>query len=614
MFLTSFAARIGRVAMMSVVVLVAVAASARQRAADSGFVRRDEMIPMRDGVRLHTIVMRPRDADGNLPFLFTRTPYNCEPFANAADAQPDNPLTHGGYILVCQDIRGKFQSEGSFVMLRPPRDRAQKTSADESSDAYDAIGWLVRNVPRNNGRVGMLGTSYPGWLTVMAALEPHPALRAAAPMASPADMWAGDDFHHNGAFRLSYGFEYATMMESGKENTRFAFDLPDTFEWYLRVGPLAMINRRYLHEAYPTWNDFVAHPDYDAFWKRQAVVPQLGAVKVPTMNIAGWWDQEDFYGPITIYEALEKSDRARQNFLVVGPWNHGGWNQQEGRRLGPLDFGRGISKLFRAEVLAPWFGQHLKDAPSVDLPEALTFETGADQWRRWSEWPPASTKPTPMYLRADRRLSFDPPADGGAAFDAYVSDPGNPVPYRKRPILPTYAEGSTWPIWLTDDQRFLSDRADVVSWQTDVLTEDLVIAGRIRADLFASTTGSDADWIVKLIDVYPDGDAAMPGYQLMIANDVFRGRYRNSVDKPEPIAAGAVEHYSIDLHTQNYRFRRGHRVMTQAQSTWFPLIDRNPQTFVRNIFLAQPSDFRAATHRVYRSARYPSHVVLPVIR
>jgi len=614
MFLTSFAARIGRVAMMSVVVLVAVAAPARQRAADSGFVRRDEMIPMRDGVRLHTIVMRPRDADGNLPFLFTRTPYNCEPFANAADAQPDNPLTHGGYILVCQDIRGKFQSEGSFVMLRPPRDRAQKTSADESSDAYDAIGWLVRNVPRNNGRVGMLGTSYPGWLTVMAALEPHPALRAAAPMASPADMWAGDDFHHNGAFRLSYGFEYATMMESGKENTRFAFDLPDTFEWYLRVGPLAMINRRYLHEAYPTWNDFVAHPDYDAFWKRQAVVPQLGAVKVPTMNIAGWWDQEDFYGPITIYEALEKSDRARQNFLVVGPWNHGGWNQQEGRRLGPLDFGRGISKLFRAEVLAPWFGQHLKDAPSVDLPEALTFETGADQWRRWSEWPPASTKPTPMYLRADRRLSFDPPADSGAAFDAYVSDPGNPVPYRKRPILPTYVEGSTWSIWLTDDQRFLSDRADVVSWQTDVLTEDLVIAGRIRADLFASTTGSDADWIVKLIDVYPDGDAAMPGYQLMIANDVFRGRYRNSVDKPEPIAAGAVEHYSIDLHTQNYRFRRGHRVMTQAQSTWFPLIDRNPQTFVRNIFLAQPSDFRAATHRVYRSARYPSHVVLPVIR
>jgi uncharacterized protein len=448
----------------------------------------------------------------------------------------------------------------------------------------------------------------------MAALEPHPALKAAAPMASPADMWAGDDFHHNGAFRLSYGFEYAAMMESGKENTRFAFDLPDTFEWYLRVGPLAMINRRYLHEAYPTWNDFVAHPDYDAFWKRQAVVPQLGAVKVPTMNIAGWWDQEDFYGPITIYEALEKTDRARQNFLVVGPWNHGGWNQQDGRTLGPLDFGRSISKLFRAEVLAPWFAQYLKDAPSVDVPEALTFEAGANEWRRWNQWPPASTAPTAMYLRADRRLSFEPPQDGGASFDAYVSDPANPVPYRKRPILPTYGEGSTWPTWLTDDQRFLSDRADVVSWQTDALTDDLAIAGRIRADLFASTTGSDADWIAKLIDVYPETDVAMPGYQLMIANEVFRGRYRTSTDKPEPIAPGAIEHYTIDLHTQNYRFRRGHRVMAQVQSTWFPLIDRNPQTFVRNIFLAQASDFRAATHRVYRSSRYPSHVVVPVIK
>jgi putative CocE/NonD family hydrolase len=593
------------------VLTVAIASAAVQQPTDSGFVRRDVMIPMRDGVRLHALVLRHRGALGNLPFLFTRTPYNCEPFANAVDAQPDNPLMNGGYILVCQDIRGKFQSEGSFVMLRPPRDRARTAAVDESSDAYDAIDWLVKNVADNNGRVGMLGTSYPGWLTVMAALEPHPALKAAAPMASPADMWAGDDFHHNGAFRLSYGFEYATMMESDRENTKFTFDLPDTYEWYLRVGSLATVNRRYLHEAYPTWNDFVAHPDYDAFWKRQAVVPQLGAVKVPTMNIAGWWDQEDFYGPITIYEALEKTDRAHQNFLVVGPWNHGGWNQQERRTLGPLDFGRGVSKAFRAEVLAPWFAQYLKDAPAVDLPEALTFETGANEWKRWTEWPPAGATATPIYLRADRKLAFEAPADA-AAFDAYVSDPASPVPYRRRPILPTYGEGSTWSTWLTDDQRFLADRPDVVSWQTDALANDLVIAGRIQTNLFASTTGSDADWIVKLIDVYPDTDP-MSGYQLMVANEVFRGRYRNSVERPEPIAPGAVERYPIDLHTQNYRFRRGHRVMVQVQSTWFPLIDRNPQTFVRNIFVAQPSDFKAATHRVYRSARYPSHIVLPVI-
>jgi uncharacterized protein len=593
---------------------IGAAAVARQTAPESAFVRQDLMVPMRDGVRLHTIVLRPRGAGGALPFLLTRTPYNCEPFAKSVDTLPDNPLTHGGYILACQDIRGKFQSEGSFVMLRPPRDRKQKTAIDESSDAYDAIDWLVRNISGNNGRVGIYGTSYPGWLTVMAAVEPHPALKAAAPMASPADMWIGDDFHHNGAFRLSYGFEYATMMESNKENAQFTFDRPDTYEWYLRLGPLATINQRYLHEKYPTWNDFVLHPDYDAFWKRQAVVPQLTGVKVPTMNIAGWWDQEDFYGPITIYEALERSDTAGRNFLVVGPWNHGGWNQADGRTLGPLDWGRSISKEFRADVLAPWFAHYLKDAPLVDLPEALTFEAGANAWRRWRAWPPPNATSTPLYLRANRALSFDAPADTAAAFDAYVSDPSNPVPYRQRPIQPTYGEGSTWSTWLTEDQRFVAGRDDVVSWQTEPLAQDLVIAGRIQANLFASTTGSDADWIVKLIDVYPDDDPSMPGYWLMIANDVFRGRYRTSIEKPAAIVPGAVERYTIDLHTQNYRFRRGHRAMVQVQSTWFPLIDRNPQTFVANIFAAQPADYRAATHRIHRSARYASHVALPVVK
>ena len=584
------------------------------------------MIPMRDGVRLHTILFRPaapklaaepsgggpNGVDRDLPFLFTRTPYGCEPLVNAFTAQPDHPLLHGGYIVVCQEIRGKFKSEGSFVMQRPPRDRAQQNAVDETSDAYDSIEWLVKNVPANNGRVGMYGTSYPGWLTVMAALEPHPALKAVAPMASPADMWIGDDFHHNGAFRLSYGFEYAAMMESSKENTKFAFDVPDTYEWYLRVGPLPQINRRYLHEAYPTWNDFVAHPDYDAFWKRQAVVPQLQGAQVPTLNIGGWWDQEDFYGPIAIYKALETTDTAHRNFLVVGPWNHGGWNQADGRTLGPLDFGRSISKLFRVEVLAPWFAHYLKDAPAIDVAEALTFETGANEWRRWSAWPPPTAAATRLFLHANRTLSFDAPPDG-SAFDEYVSDPANPVPYRRRPVQPTYGEGSTWSTWLTEDQRFLADRRDVLSWQTPALTDDLVIAGQIQANLFASTTGSDADWIVKLIDVYPASDSAMPGYQLMVANDVFRGRYRKSFEKPEAIPAGSVEPYSIDLHTQNYRFRRGHRVMVQVQSTWFPLIDRNPQTFVGNIFRAQASDYRAATHRVHRSSRYPSHVVLPVV-
>ena len=577
------------------------------------FVRQDLMIPMRDGVRLHTIAFRPRGVDGDLPFLFQRTPYGCEPLAGTLENQRDNPVLHGGYIVACQEIRGKFKSEGLFVMQHPPRDRAQKNAVDESSDAYDSIGWLIKNVPGNNGRVGMFGTSYPGWLTVMAALEPHPALKAAAPMASPADMWIGDDFHHNGAFRLSYGFEYATMMESDKENTKFAFDLPDTYEWYLRAGPLPMLDRQYLHEAYPTWNDFVAHPDYDAFWKRQAVVRQLGGVKVPTLNVAGWWDQEDFYGPVTIYAALEKTDKAGQNFLVVGPWNHGGWNQPEGRKLGPLDFGRSVSKEFRADVLAPWFAHILKDAPPPQLPEALTFETGANEWRRWNAWPPPAATATPLYVRANRALSFDAPGDGADSFDSYVSDPANPVPYRRRPIQPTYGEGSTWSTWLTEDQRFVASRDDVLSWQSDVLDHDVVTAGQIDANLFASTDGTDADWVVKLIDVYPDDDALMPGHQLMVANDVFRGRYRHGLEKPEPIVPGSIERYHIDLHTQNYRFRRGHRLMIQVQSTWFPLIDRNPQTFVANIFRAQASDFRRATHRIHRSARYPSHIVLPMI-
>ncbi len=596
-----------------VLLLTAGVAAGGQSAPQSDFIRQDLMIPMRDGVRLHAIAFRPRGLEGDAAFLFQRTPYGCEPLATALENQRDNPVIRGGYIVVCQEIRGKFKSEGAFVMQRPPRDRARKNAVDESSDAYDTIEWLIRNVPGNNGRVGMLGTSYPGWLTVMAALEPHPALKAVAPMASPADMWIGDDFHHNGAFRLSYGFEYATMMESDKENTKFKFDLPDTYDWYLRAGPLAMINRQYLHEAYPTWNDFVAHPDYDAFWKRQAVVTQLGGVKVPTLNVAGWWDQEDFYGPITIYEALEKTDAGGRNFLVVGPWNHGGWNQPEGRTLGPLDFGRATAREFRAEVLAPWFAQHLKNAPAAERPEALTFETGANEWRRWNAWPPPAATPTRLYVRSNRAVSFDAPSEGADAYDAFVSDPADPVPYRKRPIQPTYGEGSTWSTWLTEDQRFAASRADVLSWQSDVLTHDLVIAGRIEANLFASTTGSDADWIVKLIDVHPDDDRQMPGHQLMIANDVFRGRYRNSLDKPEAITPGAIERYRIDLHTQNYRFRRGHRVMVQVQSSWFPLIDRNPQTFVRNIFLAQASDFRPATHRIYRSARHPTHLVLPAI-
>jgi hypothetical protein len=504
-------------------------------------------------------------------------------------------------------------------MQRPARDPSDTSALDEGTDTYDTIDWLLKNIPRNNGRAGMLGVSYGGWTTIMGALEPHPALRAISPQASPADMWLGDDFHHNGAFRLSYGFEYAAMMESSKEVEQFRFDRYDTFDWFLSLGPLANVNAKVFGGRIPTWNDYVAHPDYDAFWQRQTLVPAIRGVKVPTLSVAGWWDQEDFYGPVRIYDALERLDTAHLNHLVVGPWNHGGWGRGSGDRLGPIPFDSATAKYFREQVQAKWFAHFLKDAGPLDLPEALTFEAGTNRWRRWDAWPPvANTEERQLYFGPGETLGFERPAQTGeAAADAFVSDPAFPVPYRHRPIQPTYFPGgSKWYTWLVEDQRFVDDRPDVLSWESAPLEADLTIAGEVTAHLYASTTGSDADWVVKLIDVYPEDypeNWDLAGYQLMVSNEVFRGRYREGFEKPKPIQPGAVFEYSFSLNTQNYAFRKGHRLMVQVQSTWFPLIDRNPQTFVPNIFEARAEDFRAATHRVYRSATHPSHVSIPVV-
>jgi putative CocE/NonD family hydrolase len=583
----------------------------------SSFDQRDELIAMRDGVRLHTVIFTPKGVTGSLPIILVRTPYGISGAARSlAGAYAE--LAADGYVFVFQDIRGRYRSEGQFVMLRPMRDKADPKAIDESTDAYDTIDWLLRNVPHNNGRVGMLGVSYPGWLTVMAMLDPHPALKAVSPQASPADMFIGDDFHHNGAFRLSYGFEYATMMETNKEQEFFDFGRPDTYDWYLELGSLATINERHLHGTIPTWNDFVTHHSYDAFWQRQAVAPYVDRVTVPTLNVAGWWDQEDFYGPITIYRLLEQHDRNNKNYLVVGPWNHGGWNGASGQKLGAIDFGSATAVEFRKNIQAPWFALWLKDKGRLDLPEATTFQAGGNRWQRHDSWPPrTNVAERRLYFRANGVLSFDPPAERSTeAFDAYVSDPANPVPYRRRPIPPTYSSGSTWSRWLVDDQRFLEGRPDVISWQTAPLTEDVAIAGNIIARLFASTTGSDADWIVKLIDVYPEldeGDPALSGYQLMVANDVFRGRFRKSFEHPEPIVPNRIEEYVIDLHSQDYRFRKGHRIMVQVQSSLFPLIDRNPQTFVQSIFEARAEDFRAQTHRIFRSPEAASHVQVSIV-
>jgi putative CocE/NonD family hydrolase len=580
------------------------------------------MIPMRDGVRLHTAIYRPDGINQRLPFLISRTPYGTntdEGRFNSNDSSKE--LREEGYIFVGQDIRGRFKSEGKFVMQRDPRDDSDPKSIDEGTDTYDTIEWLLKNVSNNNGRAGIFGISYGGWLTTMALLEPHPALKAASEQASPADMFLGDDFHHNGAFRLSYGFEYSYELEHEKEaNTLFPFDRYDLYDWYLTLGPLSNANGRYFHGQIPSWNDFVAHPNYDEFWKKQVFATYLTKTTVPNLNVAGWYDQEDFYGPMKIYELYEKNDSAHLNFIVSGPWNHGGWGGGTGRSLGEIDFGSDTAQYFRAQVQAPWFAYWLKDKGTLKQPEALVFQTGSNKWEQYDAWPPKQATARKLYMQASGALSFKAPADAGdEAFDQYVSDPANPVPYRHRPISPTYPappRAAQWRTWLLEDQRFVDHRPDVLTWQTEPLQEDVTIAGDIVADLFASTSGSDSDWIVKLIDVYPEDYPANPelgGYELIIADEVFRGRFRAGFEHPQAITPNAPLEYRIDLHANDHAFLKDHRIMVQVQSTWFPLIDRNPQTFVPNIFEAKQSDYRAATQRIYRSREHASSVVLPVI-
>jgi len=582
------------------------------------FRKMDVMIPMRDGIKLHTEIYIPKKQKENLPFIIERTPYGLSDdkkgFSKSLILYTE--MIPEGYIFVLQDIRGRYGSEGKFVMNRPPRDHNDAKAIDESTDTYDTIDWLVKNVPKNNGRAGILGISYGGWLTTMALLDPHPALKAASEQASPEDQFLGDDFHHNGAFRLSYGFEYAALMETSKENFSFKFDKYDTYEWYLALGALSNVNARYLHGTLPTWNDFVEHPDYDQFWQKLAFQPYLKSTSVPNLNVAGWWDQEDFYGPVTIYEMLEKNDSKHLNYLVVGPWNHGGWAAGPGRKLGNIDFNSDTGTYFRQKVQAAWFAYWLKDKGQLPLKEAMTFETGTNQWKQYDEWPPRqNVTDRKLYFREQGKLAFDPPNATGAEFDSYLSDPAHPVPYRHRPISPTYP-APDWRTWLLQDQRFVHMRPDVATWATEPLTTDVTVAGDIVTHLFASTTGSDSDWIVKLIDVYPEEykpDTKLGGYQLMIADDVFRGRYRESFDKPEALTPNQVYEYKIDLHTNDHTFLKGHKIMVQVQSTWFPIIDRNPQKFVPNIYKATDADYQAATQRVYRSGDEASYLELPVV-
>ena len=567
------------------------------------------MIPMRDGVRLQTVLLTPKNPKGPLPFLIDRTPYGVPEKEVAETGLPAAQRWRSeNYIFVSQNIRGRFLSEGKFVMARPPHDPKDPGGVDESTDAWDTVEWLVKNVPNNNGRAGIAGTSYDGWTAMMAALNPHPALQAAIEQASPADQFLDDDFHHNGAFRLSYGFEYSAMLEtSSTENYHFQFDQADTYDWYLGLGALANADEKYLHGKVPTWTDFTRHPNYDSFWQRQAFAPYLNAVKLPIIHVAGWWDQEDFYGPQKIYELMERHDTQRRNYFVAGPWNHGGWNGN-GRKLGAIDFGGDTAAYYREKIFQPWFDHWLRGQDPWKLAEATVFETGVNQWKEYAEWPPKQGVETRrLYFHEGRRLAFDAPA--GSGFDEYVSDPANPVPYRPRPVTPTYP-GPKWRVWLVEDQRFLDHRPDVLAWETEPLKADVRVAGDIVAELVASTGGTDSDWVVKLIDVYPEDAGELAGYELMIAGEILRARFRASFEKPEAVPAGKPLNYTIDLHTNAHAFLKGHRIMVQVQSTWFPVYDRNPQKFVPNIFEAHAADYVKATQRVYRG----SAVVLPVLK
>jgi hypothetical protein len=583
-------------------------------AVESKYEAIEAMIPMRDGIKLYTVICAPKTATEPLPILLQRTPYGVSPMIANRLHLAYKELAEDGYIFAFQDIRGKYKSEGEFRMNRPPRDKNDAKSIDEATDTYDTIDWLIKNVKNNNGRVGIFGVSYPGWLAVVPLTEPHPALKALSPQAAMGDTWLGDDFFHQGGFRLSYGYEYVYGVESAKDGARPTFDTYDMFEWYLNKGALS----NFFTPTLPTWKDFIEHPSFDSFWKSRSASHYLKDPVAPTLHVAGWFDQEDFYGPMKAYTALEKNDAKKNNFIVVGPWNHGGWRGGDGDRLGNIEFKNATGKYFREKIEAPWLAYHLKGKGSINQPEAVTFQTGSNEWKTYNQWPPVNiTADRKLYFHAGGKLSFDPPSvDGDKEFDSYVSDPANPVPYRQRPIEVTYSRGSRWSVWLTEDQRFVHKRPDVLSWETEPLKEDVTVSGEIIAQLFASTSGTDSDWIVKLIDVYPQewpDNFRMGGYQFMVTGEVLRGRYHKSFEKPEPLTPNKVTEFNIYLVHKDHSFKKGHKIMVQVQSTWFPIIDRNPQKYVENIFKAKDADFVAATQRVFRSKSYASGIKLPVV-
>jgi putative CocE/NonD family hydrolase len=593
------------------------------------YVRREVMIPMRDGVKLHTVILVPKGAR-SAPILLTRTPYNATDLTTHSQSSHLGPslfgydnatevIVEGGYIRVVQDIRGKYGSEGDYVMNRPLHGPQNPTSVDHATDTYDTIDWLIKNIRETNGKVGILGISYDGFLPLMALINPHPALKVSVPMNPMVDGWRGDDWFHNGAFRQQ-GMSYIYDQEATRANDiKWWTSHFDDYDMFMEAGSAGELGRRRGLEQVGFWRKILEHPSYDAFWQDQAVDRILAnqPLKVPVMLVHSLWDQEDIYGDIAVYKAIKPKDTSNDRvFLVLGPWHHG-QEIREGSSLGAIKFNSDTALYFREEILRPFLDHYLKDeAPKMDIAPVTAFETGTNKWHRLPSWPAGcptgcAVKPTPLYLNAGLVAGFSAPNAGGAAFEEYISDPAKPVPYRARPI-----DGTTWRLWLVDDQREQSGRPDVVSFKSETLTASVKISGEPIANLIASTSGTDADWVVKVIDLYPDelaGQPNMGGYQLMVSADVFRGRYRESLETAKPITANAPLLYRFALPTANHVFLPGHRIMVQIQSSWFPLYDRNPQTFVKSIFWAKPEDYRKATQRIYHAPGQESFVELPLV-
>jgi putative CocE/NonD family hydrolase len=591
-------------------------------------VRRDVMIPMRDGVKLHAVVLVPKGAQG-APILLTRTPYNATDLTSHTPSGHLGPnlwgydnatevILEGGYIRVVEDVRGKYGSEGDYVMNRPLVGSLNPTKVDHATDTWDTIEWLVKNVPESNGKVGILGISYDGFLPLMALVNPHPALKVSVPMNPMVDGWMGDDWFHNGAFRQQ-NLPYIYEQEATRDNTaKWWVTHYDDYDEYLAAGSAGELGKERGAEQTGFWKKLLEHPAYDAWWKEQAVDKILAAqpLKVPVMLVHSLWDQEDIYGAMAVYKAIEPKDTANDKvFLVMGPWHHG-QEIREGSSLGALKFGSDTAASFRKEILAPFLAQYLKDGASkANVAPVTAYETGTNTWRRFDAWPQG--KGAPLYLEANGRLGFEETKAGGPEATEWISDPAKPVPYRQRPIRLIPAPDSSWRRWLVDDQREMSGRPDVAVFTTETLKSPVKIAGQPVAHLVASTSGTDSDWVVKLIDVYPDEvptDVEMGGYQLMVSADVFRGRYREGFDAPKALTPDAPLAYTIHLPHANHVFLPGHRVMVQVQSSWFPLYDRNPQTFVPNIFWAKPADFRKATQRVFHAPGKASYVELPLVK